>query len=149
MVSNVLQAHTLVILLHHCRNQTALSSCEHLSSVNCHGIGLLALQDGEDDKSSGARPTRQNTAEDFLRVSFIQRFTIIIFRQSSTVGANWHSMTLTSPAMLLMLHVSHLDASVLPTAHHLMELDAETKVVPAEEDGMPQRLNISVSQRKK
>lgn len=74
MVSNVLHAHTLVILLHHCRNQTALSSCEHLSSVDCHGIGLLALQDGEDDKSSGARSTRQNTGEDFLRVSFIQRF---------------------------------------------------------------------------
>lgn len=65
------------------------------------------------------------------------------------MGANWHSMTLASPAMLLMLHVSHLDASVLPTAHHLMGLDAETEVVPAEEDGTPQRLNISASERKK
>lgn len=46
---------------------------------------------------------------------------MIIFMQSSTVGADWHSMVVVAPfSMLLMLQMSHFAVSVGPTAHHLM-----------------------------
>lgn len=56
---------------------------------------------------------------------FIQEcFTIIFFKQSSTVRAFWHSMEVPSSLILLMLHKSHLAVSAWPTAHHLMAVDA-------------------------
>lgn len=57
---------------------------------------------------------------------------MIIFRHSSTVGPDWHSIVETSPSMLLMLQVSHLDVSASPTAHHLMALDDEAEEMSVE-----------------
>lgn len=36
--------HTCIILLHHSRDQTTLSSCKHLSSIHCHCISLFTLE---------------------------------------------------------------------------------------------------------
>lgn len=49
---------------------------------------------------------------------------MIMLMHSSTESAVWHSMVVTSPSMLLMLHVSHFAVSVGPTAHHLMAAGA-------------------------
>lgn len=45
---------------------------------------------------------------------------MILLMHSSTERAFWHSMVVTPPSMLLMLHMSHFAVSVGPTAHHLM-----------------------------
>lgn len=57
IVQHILRVHTLIVLLHHGRHQTTLSSCEHLSSIHGHGIGLLTLHDEWEDESSGAKTT--------------------------------------------------------------------------------------------
>lgn len=80
-----------------------------------------------------------------LPVSFLHCITMIIFRHSSTVGANWHRMALVSPTMLLMLHVSHLEVSASPTAHHLTDLPAADCSSAAEEGGAPWRLIVKTS----
>lgn len=53
---------------------------------------------------------------------------MIIFMHSSTEGAFWHSISVASFSMLLMLHWSHLVVSAGPTAHHLMAVDVVDEI---------------------
>lgn len=55
---------------------------------------------------------------------FLSGCTIIFLKQSSTVGAFWHSTEAVSSVTLLILHVSHFTVSAWPTAHHLMLEDS-------------------------
>lgn len=104
---------TLVVLLHHDWNQTALSGRVHLSSVHCHGISFCTLQGGQ--KKSG-QTRRRPESRDWS----ISGHTMILLMHSSNEAPFSHSMVVTSPSMLLMLHSSHFFVSVGPTAHHLM-----------------------------
>lgn len=90
----------------------------------------------------------QNTAKVFFHISSPQCFTKIIFRHSSTVEADWHWMTKSSPSWMLKRHSSHFSVSALPTAHHLMELVVGA-VNPAERRrARRKRQNISSSPKK-
>lgn len=124
-------AHTFIVLLHHDWNQTALSSRVHLSPIHRHCISLFTLQDEEkqQQKSAGQIQSCDFLSYVWIWVCFLFFFvhTMIIFMHSSVEGADWHSMVVTSPSMLLMLHSSHFPVSVGPTAHHLMGLDVVTR----------------------
>lgn len=118
-------SHTVIILLRHDWNQTTLSGCVHLSSIQCYCISLFTLQDDQNNSNTKLKAQIQSTtqADSRARIELFLEHAMIILMHSSTEGAVWHSMVVRSFSMLLMLHVSHFSVSAGPTAHHLMAVD--------------------------